>query len=109
MKNLTKLPITFTGKAEVRGFEFLQFAENANSYIYQVDTGDALHYEVFKKKTSAVCLDFLTRKYSETDFMENYPKRNAFGVTAWTTGSLNKAKKIMHDIEKKIKMKADES
>ena len=109
MDTLKKLPITFIGKAEVRGFEFTQAAESANAYIYQVGHGEDMYYEVFKKKVTAICLDFLTREYSETDFMENYPKKNAFGVTAWTTDSLIKAKKIMKDIEETIKLKADES
>jgi hypothetical protein len=108
MKNLVKLPHSFIGKAEVKGFSFTQVLESHNSYIYRVGPDKDCYYEVFKKKESAICLDFLKREYSETDFMENYPKKNAFGVTAWTTGNLFRAQEIMTEIEFRIAEKEEE-
>ena len=101
---LIKLPKKFKGRGETKGFRFLQLKETAAGYLYQVTSGDYVYYEVFKKVELPVCLDFAKHIYSETDFKENYPKKNAFGVSAWTTPSLKRANKIL----KTFKVKEDE-
>lgn len=67
---LTDLPTSFTGRGEVRGFEFLQLARNEKAYLYQVTTAAGTHYEVFERK-----IDTRFGKVS-------YPRAQAFGVWA---------------------------
>lgn len=85
------LPLIFTGKGEVKDFAFTQKAGNENAYMYEVNTGDSIHYEVFERRQSPVCMDFAKRIYSETEFTETYPKANSFGVWAWSFVSEEKA------------------
>ena len=94
--SLEKLKKEFEGRGETRDFKFKQITESPFGYIYEVKSSTSSpHYEVFKKKTFPVCLDFKKRIYSETDTKENYPKKNAFGVTAWTAMSLERAEEIL--------------
>ena len=70
MKVLEKI---FTGRAEVRGFEFEQIKEKESGFIYRVKTPFAtIHYEVFERKTN-----------SQYDCV-SYPQSPAFGVWAWS-------------------------
>lgn len=97
MKNtnikIDKLPETFMGRAEVKGFTFTKLEAIAAGFIFRVDTGTGHHYEVFKYKLTPICLDFVTRDYSDDHFKEHYPKKSAFGVWAWTCMSLELAEK----------------
>ena len=90
---IKELPEQFTGIGEVKGFEFNRFDSNAKAYIYKVQQpNDSKHYfEVFKRKTTPICIDFSQRIYSDTDSKEVYPKGEAFGHWAWTTQSEDKA------------------
>jgi hypothetical protein len=81
----------FIGKGEVSGFTFTKEYESDGGYVYKVNTGSGFHYEAFKKKEVAVCLDFENRVYSDTETKEVYPKSNDFGVWAWSLGSLELA------------------
>lgn len=94
----TKLEKEFTGIGEVAGFKFVQLKESHNCYMYQVNTGVSVHYEIFYKKQSAICIDFENRVYSETEFKEAYPKSEAFGVWAWTKSNLRDANIIFNSI-----------
>jgi hypothetical protein len=96
----------FLGGAEVSGFSFEKVKESEHGYIYKVEGyDDNSYYEVFHKKTSPICIDFLNRVYSETDLKELYPKSNDFGVWAWTLGSyesaINKLNQIEHEKNKR--------
>jgi len=89
MKELEK---QFTGKGEVKPFEFLQNRVHTTAYLYEVfENGVISHYEVFKRKITPVCIDFENRIYSETEFKEVYPKSKDFGVWAWTCRTYEKA------------------
>jgi len=85
-----KIEKTFTGVgSEVRDFEFNQLKEKDGVYIYSVKVSDtSSHYEVFKVKTSPVCINFEKRLYSEEDVKERYPKAKDFGYSAFTLMNL---------------------
>ena len=89
----------FAGIGEVKGFEFTQINERTQAYWYKVtDEQQNVHYEVFKRKNTPVCIDFENRIYSDTEFKEIYPKSKDFGVWAWTyknyKDALNKFKEL---------------
>jgi len=88
---IIELQEEFTGIGEVRGFEFKQMAHSGAAYIYKVQDGDTVHYEVFKRKSNPICINFEKREYSKTDKKESYPKSNAFGMWAWSVGSWDNA------------------
>jgi hypothetical protein len=88
---IEKLPNSFEGKGEVKGYSFEKVFENEIGYVYQVKEGNHIHYESFKKKIVPICIDFEKRIYSETDFKEVYPKKNDFGTWAWTKMEINSA------------------
>lgn len=87
----TKLPLKFEGIGEVKGFVFKQVKESEFGYVYEVENGDKPYYEVFKKKTAPICIDFTKRIYSETEFKEVYPNAKQWGITAWSVPSLASA------------------
>jgi hypothetical protein len=89
---------TFEGKGEVKGYYFTQMSKENNFYIYKVVDGDKIHYEVFKRKITAICLDFKTRVFSEDDFKEIYPKAKDFGVWAWTFKTYPEAEAKIREI-----------
>lgn len=90
--SLLKLEKGFVGVGEVNGVIFTQVAENEKGYMYKVELENETYYEVFKKESSPICLDFSKKIYSETDFKEVYPKSNKFGYSAWTFKNEQKAK-----------------
>ena len=47
---MKQLQQNFTGKGQVKGFTFTQIKKNEHAYIYEVNTGNSIHYEVFKHK-----------------------------------------------------------
>ena len=98
--NLQKLPKKFTGKGEVKNFEFEQVLCENGMYIYRVTQKSAKtpHYEAFKANEVPICIDFENRVYSDTDFKEVYPKSKDFGVTAWSANSLENAKKRIDNV-----------
>jgi len=93
-----KLTTEFVGTGEVSGFEFKQIAETELGYIYSVSNYGREWYEVFRRKTTPVCLDFEKRIYSETEFKEVYPKGEAFGVWAWTSPDKEKALTMLNNL-----------
>jgi hypothetical protein len=61
----------FIGRGEVKGFSFSQLDSNSKAYLYEVNTGYSVHYEVFERKEN-------TRFNCVT-----YPNSNSFGKFAW--------------------------
>lgn len=84
---MRELKKEFIGKGQVRGFEFTQVKKTEFGYIYKIDTKDSVLYEVFKRKVN--------NRYN----CISYPSNKAFGVWAWTTNDINKAKSILEDIK----------
>ena len=74
-----QLLLNFTGKGEVRGFQFTQIFKNDVGYIYEVNSGGSIHYEVF--------LELVNLRFN----CISYPSGEAFGVWAWTCNSYDKA------------------
>lgn len=93
-----KLPKTFTGTGEVKGFLFNQLEETSQAYLYEVIDNGRKHFEVFVKKVVPLCVDFENRVYSETEFKESYPKSGVFGLYAWTYNEMEKAKEKLNEI-----------
>lgn len=98
---LQKLEKQFIGVGEVKGFIFTQIASTEFGYVYEVDTGNSKHYEVFRRVNSPLCIDFKERIYSKNDFRETYPKSNSFGVWSWWYPKLHKAEEKLYSIVKK--------
>ena len=88
-----ELPKEFIGVGRVKNFKFTQFDSNKKVYIYKVQqpNDSKPYFEVFKRKTTPVCIDFANRIYSDEEVKEVYPKGEAFGSWAFTTISEDKA------------------
>lgn len=83
MENIKKLPTEFTGKGEVKGFQFRQLKRGQKACLYEVHSDGKIHYEVFKIKIG---------KIPKSDQLyEQYPKANSFGKWAWTNRDYEKA------------------
>ena len=77
----------FKGIGEVRGFEFTQLKRTEKGYVYAVNKGNSIHFEVFKHKEN--------KRYE----CVSYPRTKSFGVWAWTTGTLERACEILNSFE----------
>ena len=93
--SIEKLPFSFDGKGEVKGILFERVHESENCYVYFRSDGN---YEVFRRKTTPVCIDVEKKIYSQERVKEVYPKSKDFGKWAWTlksaSSALNKAKEL---------------
>lgn len=76
---MKQLEIEFIGRGQVKGFIFTQIKKSEFAYIYEVNTGSNIHYEVFKRKENSHfnCV--------------SYPSNKAFGLWAYTYPTLEKA------------------
>lgn len=70
---------TFTGRGEVRGFEFVRLNGNKQGFLYKVSYYDTSWYEVFLAKWSQRFGDYA------------YPGSKSFGRWAWSYTCLGKA------------------
>lgn len=86
MKNLEKIIL---GKGEVKGFLFNRHNQSNRAYLYKVDTGCSIYYEVFKK---------LHRVNSKRDC---FPSSKAFGVWAWMFPTIEKAIEKFNELNNK--------
>ena len=83
-----KLEKNFIGIGDVKGFKFTQIKASTTAYLYEVNHGGGvIYFDVFKRKTTPVCIDFKKRVYSETEQKEIYPKTKDFGIWAWNSKS----------------------
>lgn len=89
-KRIIEIEKEFIGTGEVKNMRFLRLYDSKQAYLYRVGVSN-YHYEVFERKNAPVCVDYQNRIYSETDFMEIYPKKEHFGIWAWTCTDLSKA------------------
>jgi len=76
----------FSGRGQVKGYVFNQISKTKRGYLYEVRGKDTIHYEVFKRRENSM--------YNNV----SYPSDKAFGIWAWTTPNLKKAKEILRDI-----------
>ena len=71
----------FIGKGDVKGFKFKQVQKSSAAYIYEINSGSRIYYEVFKRVANG--------KYQK----ESYPKAKHFSIWAWTHISYENAEK----------------
>lgn len=84
----------------------VQVKKTKYGYIYRVSGPDFPPiYEVFERRSVAVCLDFEKRLYSETEKKEIYPKSNDFGTWAYSYKAYNAAIISLDAIDNKAKQK----
>lgn len=89
---MRELEIEFVGKGEVKDYTFKQVLFQNDWYVYSVtlpEQSEPSHFEVFKRKEVKALPPFAPEDYVQ------YPKANSFGVRAWTTKTLDKAKEII--------------
>jgi len=92
-ENIEELPTYFVGVGEVDGFRF-RLLQKDDLYLYEVKSPNSVHYELFREHIVPKCIDFNNRIYSEREGKVVYPKSKDFGVWAWTTYSMKRAKEI---------------
>jgi len=91
----------FEGTGDMKTFKFSYMKENEKAFLYRVESEEGdVHYEIFEKSLVPICIDFMKRIYSETEFKYRYPKTNDFSRWAWCTYDVKKAEKILEDLEK---------
>lgn len=76
---MKELELKFTGKGQVKGFEFNQIKASEKAFIYEVKTENSIHYEVFQRKEN--------NHYN----CISYPSDKAFGLWAFTYKKLSLA------------------
>lgn len=103
IKTTEVLPLEFEGKGEVKGFLFTQVKKTDDFYIYRVNSGSKIYFEIFKRIAVAKCIDPVEHVYSENEFKEIYPKANNFGFWAWTYSELCKAENKLNELTNKQK------
>lgn len=89
MAVIRDLKTDFTGVGQVRGFKFTQIRKTKSAFLYLIDTGDRIYYEVFRKR--------LNRRFA----CISYPTDKAFGIWAWTTPDITVAFEILNDLSRK--------
>ena len=79
---MRELKIEFNGIGQVKGYYFVQLINDEKGYLYEVRSGNTVHYEIF-------------RRVENTRFgIISYPSNKAFGIWAWTCPSLKRAEVI---------------
>ena len=76
----------FTGKGEVRGFEFKQVQKSNTAYVYEVNSGTTIYYEVFRRVVN-------TKRQKEV-----YPLAKHFSIWAWTQMNYESAKRKFNQL-----------
>ena len=92
----------FEGAGEVKGMHFKLDTRNQYVSIYEVNDGGVIHYEVFLRKFTPVCIDFSKRIYSDDKMREVYPKSKDFGIRSWTYRKYPSAKIKFIELTKKM-------
>ena len=81
---IKELEDNFIGTGNVSGFKFKKLHQTELGYLYEVDSGDEdIHYEVFQRKTTPICLDFEKKIFSDTDSKVIYPRDEHFDSWAF--------------------------
>lgn len=97
---IEQLPIEFIGRAEVKGFTFKLIHRDTKYLIYQVNTGDSIHYELFEIKLYDKKYDFKTKEQTVLETpIERYPKSGEFGRWAWTHPTLELSKQKIETLK----------
>ena len=91
---VAELPTHFIGRGQVRGFKFRQICVTNRGFLYEVNTGHMMYYEVFKKKVN-----------TQYDCV-SYPRSKSFGIWAWTTTDIKQAFNILESFQERILIEA---
>jgi len=85
MKQLEK---KFTGKGEVKNYNFTQLKASSSAYLYEVKClqTENKHYEVFKHVEN------------ERFGCVSYPRSKSFGIWAYTKSNLKDAEKLFNEM-----------
>ena len=69
----------FSGRGQVKEYVFNQIRKTKHAFLYEVKGNNTIHYEVFKRKENTLyeCV--------------SYPTDKAFGIWAFTCGTLERA------------------
>lgn len=86
MSVINDLKQDFTGVGQVRGFKFTQISKTDSGFMYEVDTGNTIYYEVFK------------RRFNSRFNCISYPTNKAFSIWAWTTPRIIRAFEILNEL-----------
>ena len=76
----------FIGRGEVRGLEFKQVQKSNTAYIYEVNSGSSIYYEVFTR--------VVNNKYQK----EVYPLAKHFSIWAWAHMNYEDAKRKFNQL-----------
>lgn len=85
-QNVKPLRDTFDGIGQVRGYKFTQISKTNSAYVYEVNSGDMIYYEVFRKR--------INHQYG----CISYPTNKAFGIWAFTTPNIERAFELLNDL-----------
>ena len=80
------LDLEFSGRGEVRGFEFKQVQKSNTAYVYEVNSGTTIYYEVFRRVVN-------TKRQKEV-----YPLAKHFSIWAWTQMNYESAKRKFNQL-----------
>ena len=80
------LDLKFSGKGEVKGFTFKQVQKSNTAYIYEVNSGSSIYYEVFRRVVN-------TKRQKEV-----YPLAKHFSIWAWTQMNYESAKRKFNQL-----------
>jgi hypothetical protein len=81
------LPNRFSGRGEVKGFEFIQINKTNRGFLYEVrKSGHIPYYEVFMRK--------INKRFG----CESYPSAKSFGIWAWTFKFKDKATRKLNSL-----------
>ena len=80
------LDLEFSGKGEVKGFTFKQVQKSKTAYIYEVNSGSSIYYEVFTR--------VVNNKYQK----EVYPMAKHFSIWAWAHMNYEDAKRKFNQL-----------
>jgi hypothetical protein len=87
MKTIKQIPGLFSGKREVKGYEFALICKTVRGFCYEVRlNGTITHYEVFRLK--------INYRWS----CISYPTSKAFGIWAWTHKCLEDALRKLNSL-----------
>lgn len=90
MKKVKDLPNFFIGKGEVRGFEFSLVKHSDKAYLYEVNTGDNIHYEIFKKESRS------------NSVIHCRPTSDSYSRWAWTKDTKEEALLKFNELNDKL-------
>ena len=80
------LDLKFSGKGEVKGFTFKQVQKSNTAYVYEVNSGTTIYYEVFRRVVN-------TKRQKEV-----YPLAKHFSIWAWTQMNYESAKRKFNQL-----------